>query len=110
MYNDIFKGYLQGDKGVSSFLSASRQVPDEYIQQVCSTSYSAVFVTLGVITSNLRVNSREATEKHYQDLENAIIALADLWKAANLGHTPKLHSLLTHAFLQMKFFGALEIF
>jgi hypothetical protein len=55
---------------------------DEYIEQVCST-YSTIFATLGVITSNLRVNSGEATEKNYQDSENAIIALADLWKAAN---------------------------
>jgi hypothetical protein len=45
------------------------------------------------------------TEKNHQDLENAIIALVDLWKAANLSHMPKLHSLLTHALSQMIFFG-----
>ncbi len=70
---------------------------DEYIEHVCSTD-SAIFATLDVITSNLRVNSEEVTEKNYQDLENAIIALADLWKAANLSHMPKLHSLLIHTF------------
>jgi hypothetical protein len=52
---------------------------------------------LDVITRNLRLNSGEVTEKGYKDLENAIIALADLWKAAKLSPTPMLHSLLMYA-------------
>ena len=41
------------------------------------------------------------------DLETALTALQELWKAANLNHTPKLHSLLMHALPQMRMFGGI---
>jgi hypothetical protein len=41
-------------------------------------------------------------------LETPFVALQKLWEAATLSHTPKLHSLLMHALLQMKMFSGIR--
>ena len=79
---------------------------DDYIKQVCST-YSSILSTLDVVTKNLRIISGKANENNYKALETAFIALRNSWEAANLSHTPKLHSLITHALPQMRMFGGI---
>jgi hypothetical protein len=79
---------------------------DEYIKEVCST-YAYIFSSLDVITSMLRIKSGEAREEHYQLLDESLISLKKSWEAAFLSHTPKLHSLLSHASPQMRRFGGI---
>jgi hypothetical protein len=40
-----------------------------------------------------QIRSQNADEESYRDLETAISALREVWKAANLNHTSKPHSM-----------------
>jgi hypothetical protein len=44
----------------------------------------------------------EPQQEDYNILERVLANLDYLWKVANLSYTPKIHSILMHAFDQMK--------
>ena len=63
-----------------------------------------MFATLDALTSILRMRNGEPTETHYEAAENHLQNLFNLWNAANLSFTPKVHSLLVHALEQFQLF------
>jgi hypothetical protein len=79
---------------------------DAYIMDVCST-YTSIYSSLDAITSMLRIKSGEAMEEHYELLDKSLITLQNSWEAAFLNHTPKFHSLISHASPQMKQLGGI---
>jgi hypothetical protein len=76
---------------------------DEYIQHFCNL-YRSIFATLDVITAKLHIKSGCAHEDDCMTLERSLKNLQQLWNAANLSLTPKLHALLSHAPKQMRKF------
>jgi hypothetical protein len=66
--------------------------------------YSSIFATLDAITAKLRIKSGCAEDDDCSTLERSLGNPKQLWNAANLSHTPKVHSLLTHAPKQMRKF------
>jgi hypothetical protein len=87
----------------------SERCSDECITHFCDL-YSSIFTTLDIITAKLQIKSGNADDDACNTLERSLGNLKILWNAANLSHTPKVHSLLHHAPKQMQKFKGLEIF
>ena len=81
----------------------SERCSDEFITHFCDF-YSSIFATLDVITAKLQIKSGYANDDAYNALKRSLGNLKKLWNAANLSHTPKVHSLLHHATKQMQKF------
>jgi hypothetical protein len=81
----------------------SERCSDECITHFCDL-YSSIFTTLDIITAKLQIKSGNADDDACNTLERSLGNLKILWNAANLSHTPKVHSLLHHALKQMRKF------
>jgi phage gpG-like protein len=79
---------------------------DDEVSAICDL-YSGIFASLDIITSKLRLKYGELTEVDYEALQTALDNLRRLWHSADLPHTPKLHSLLSHTVNQMRLFGGI---
>ncbi len=69
--------------------------------------YRDLFVTLGTISSKLRIRHGEVKAEDIRVLEEAIVNLDYLWTACDLSFTPKIHSVIAHAVEQVKQLGGI---
>jgi hypothetical protein len=79
---------------------------DDEAFQTCQL-YSDIHGVLDVITSKIRLKFGDPCEEDFIILETALNKLRELWDAADLAQTPKVHSLLEHAVKQMSCFGGI---